>query len=336
MSHARVLGIGLAALAAAAVAYAQTEVTPIPDTAPVETAPLEPAAPEAPVTWGDPQNGQTLAGTCAACHGLDGNPPDPMYPRIAGQSEHYIAEQIARFKSGERSDGMALIMKPFADMLSAQDARDVGAWFASQKAGAGVADDSLVTEGPYEGLRFYEIGQQLYRSGDADRGIPACMACHGPAGSGNPGPAYPHVGGQFAAYTQQRLETFRNGTGSETAEPMFRIMADIASRLTDEEVGALASYMEGLHPSADDLVASAAPAPAAAPGAESMPAEAPTAQDTLAAEEGATAPAADSADQPEPADAEGNGTDAGGEGNEAAPPADADEAAGDADTVEMG
>lgn len=284
MSHARVLGIGLAALAAAAVAYAQTEVTPIPETAPVETAPLEPAAPEAPATWGDPQNGQALAATCAACHGVDGNSPIAMYPRLAGQSEMYIADQIARFKSGERSDGMAALMKPFADMLSAQDARDVGAWFATQKSGAGVADDTVVASGPYEGLRFYEVGQQLYRSGDADRGIPACMACHGPDGSGNPGPAYPHVGGQHASYTQQRLEIFRSGTGAETGNNMFQVMANIATRLSEEEIGALASYMEGLHPAADDLVAAAAPAaapaaaaePAPAAPAESAPAESPT------------------------------------------------------------
>ncbi len=327
MSHARVLGIGLAALAAAAVAYAQTEVTPIPDTAPVETAPLEPAAPEAPASWGDPQNGQALAATCAACHGVDGNSPIPMYPRIAGQSEMYIADQIARFKSGERSDGMAALMKPFADMLSAQDARDVGAWFATQKSGAGVADDTVIASGPYEGLRFYEVGQQLYRSGDADRGIPGCMACHGPDGSGNPGPAYPHVGGQHASYTQQRLETFRAGTGAERDNDMFQIMADIASRLTEEEIGALASYMEGLHPAADDLVAAAAPA-AAAPAAP-----APAATEAAPAEPAATGVETDAA----PAD----GTAEPGAGGESAP-AEAGEPAGDvpaeaeAGTAELG
>lgn len=269
MSHARVLGIaGLVVFAAAAVAYAQTTVTPVPDAAPVETAPLEPAAPEH-ATWGDVQNGQTLAGTCAACHGLDGNSEIPMYPRIAGQSERYIAHQLALFKSGERNDGMAAVMKPFADMLSAQDARDLGAYFATQKSGAGVADDSVVTSGPYTDMKFYEIGEKLFRAGDAARGIPACMACHGPAGSGNPGPAYPHVGGQHAEYAQQRLELYRAGTTSRTDPRLFNIMASIAKPLTDEEIGSLASYMQGLHPTADDIgvdatAMAAAPAPVAA------------------------------------------------------------------------
>lgn len=267
MSHARVLGIvGLAALTAAAVAYAQTTVTPIPDTAPVETAPLEPAKAEK-ATWGDVQNGQALAGTCAACHGLDGNPAIEMYPRLAGQSERYIAHQLALFKSGERNDAMAAVMKPFADMLSAQDARDVGAWFATQKSGAGVADDTLVTSGPFKDRKFYEIGEQLFMGGDPARGIPACMACHGPDGGGNPGPAYPHVAGQQAGYTQQRLELYRAGVTERRDTHLFDMMASITRQLTDEEIGSLASYLQGLHPSANDVVAMAGGAPVAVPTA---------------------------------------------------------------------
>ena len=331
MSHARVLGIGLAALAAAAVAYAQTEVTPIPDTAPVETAPLEPAAPEAPATWGDPQNGQALAATCAACHGVDGNSPLEMYPRIAGQSEIYIADQIARFKSGERSDGMAAIMKPFADMLSAQDARDVGAWYATQTSGAGVADDTVIAAGPYEGMRFYEVGERLYRSGDAARGIPSCMACHGPDGSGNPGPAYPHVGGQHASYTQQRLEIFRNGSGAERDNDLFQIMANIANRLTEEEIGALASYMEGLHPAANDLVAAAAPVPAASPAAPVTPEADP------AAEPATVDPAADGSDAGDaPAPEAGSDAAPAEAGEETGEPAGDAPADAEAGTAELG
>ncbi|KIQ97507.1 putative cytochrome c2 [Lysobacter sp. A03] len=311
MSHARVLGIaGLVVFAAAAVAYAQTTVTPVPDAAPVETAPLEPAAPEH-ATWGDVQNGQTLAGTCAACHGLDGNSEIPMYPRIAGQSERYIAHQLALFKSGERNDGMAAVMKPFADMLSAQDAHDLGAYFATQKSGAGVADDSIVTSGPYTDMKFYEIGEQLFRGGDPARGIPACMACHGPSGAGNPGPAYPHVGGQHAEYAQQRLELYRAGTTSRTDPRLFNIMATIAKPLTDEEIGSLASYMQGLHPAADDIgvdatAVAAAPAPAAVAAAEADNTEAADADsnvDGSAAPDAAEPPAADAPPAEAPVDA---------------------------------
>ena len=275
MSHARVLGFaGLVALAAAAVAYAQTTVTPIPDAEPVQTAPLEDVA--ATTTWGDASKGATLAGTCAACHGLDGNPTDPQYPRIAGQSERYIAHQIALFKSGERNTGMSAVMKPFADMLSAQDARDVGAYYATQTSGAGVADDAVVADGPYKDMKFFEIGEQLFMAGDAERGIPACMACHGPDGAGNPGPAYPHVAGQQAAYTQRRLEEYRAGTTTQREPHLFNIMAAVANELTDQEIGALSSYLQGLHPSANDVaIADVAPPAVTSSGPGTTPSVVP-------------------------------------------------------------
>jgi cytochrome c553 len=181
-----------------------------------------------------------------ACHGLDGNATDPaLYPRLAGQSERYLARQLALFKSGERANA---IMQPFAAVLSAQDMRDIGAYYATQKSGAGIADDTVVAEGPNKGMKFYEIGQKLYRSGDASRGIPACMACHSPAGAGNPGPAYPHVGGQQAWYSARRLQEYRAGTTTEKDPALFNIMHAVAKPLTDEEIQALASYMQGLHP----------------------------------------------------------------------------------------
>ena len=274
MSQARVLSlVGLAVFAVAAVAYAQTTVTPIPDKEPVQTAPLN-AGPQS--KWGDVKAGATKAGTCAACHGLDGNPTDPQYPRLAGQSERYIAQQLALFKSGERTGGMSAVMMPFASMLTAQDARDVGAHFAAQKSGAGIADDTAIATGPHAGKKFYEVGQQLFLSGDKARGIPACMACHGPTGAGNPGPAYPRVAGQMADYSKRRLEEYRAGTTTQRDPHLFNVMAGVAKQLTDEEITSLSSYLQGLHPRRDD-VASAAPAPVALPAAPAAP-KAPAAE----------------------------------------------------------
>jgi cytochrome c553 len=285
MRHARAYGIAaLAALAAGvvAVAFAQTTVTPLPEPAPVQAAPLDAAAVAdlAKAHWGDAKAGATKAGACAACHGLDGNPTDPQYPRIAGMPERYVAQQLALFKSGERTGGMAAVMAPMAMPLSAQDMRDIGAYFAQQKAAAGIADDSAIADGPYKGMKFYEVGQNLFRGGDPARGIPACMACHGPTGSGNPGPAYPHVGGQQSAYVARRLEEYRAGTTTETDPHLFKVMATVAKSLTDQEIQALASYLQGLHPRSDEATATAnapaaAPAPAAPPAATPAPAAAP-------------------------------------------------------------
>lgn len=281
MSQVRVLGlIGAAAITIAAVAYAQTTVSALPDNGDVQAAPLNGVAEQ--VTWGDAKAGASKAGTCAACHGLDGNPSDPQYPRLAGQPERFVAQQLHLFKVDERNGPQAEIMKPFAKPLTDQDMRDLGAYFATQKPGAGVADDTLIAEGPNAGRKFYEVGQQLFVSGDAARGIPACMACHGPAGYGNPGPPYPAVAGQMAPYAQRRLEEYRASAG-EPNRPNYNIMVSIARNLTDEEIGALASYVQGLHPRADDVVATtpgatpyfgepAAP-PALVPGDATPPAD---------------------------------------------------------------
>ncbi len=286
MRHARVYGIaGLAILAIAAVAFAQTTVTPLPDNTPVQTLPIDATAVSelAKARFGDAKAGATKAGTCAACHGLDGNGTNPdIYPRIAGQSERYVSHQLALFKSGERVNA---IMQAFAAALSAQDMRDLGAYFATQTSGAGVADDTAIASGPNAGMKFYEVGQKLYRSGDLARGVPACMACHGPSGAGNPGPAYPHVGGQQSWYVARRLQEYRAGTTTQRDPALFNVMAQVAKPLSDEEIQSLASYMQGLHDRSDEATAEqvaaamAAPAPAApAPASETTPAPAATAE----------------------------------------------------------
>jgi cytochrome c553 len=216
-------------------------VTTVPDPA---AAPAVALAPEKPATWGDAKAGQTKAGSCAACHGLDGNATDPQYPKLAGQHELYIARQLALFKHGERVNP---IMQPMAAPLSAQDMRDIGAYFATQKPAAGVADDTQVATGENQGLAFYRIGEKIWRGGKASAGVPACQACHGPAGRGIPGPTYPSLGGQHAGYTAAQLKFFRDG-GAHGKDARARTeMAAIARNLSDEEIQGLATYIEGLH-----------------------------------------------------------------------------------------
>jgi len=265
MRNARAFGIAALAtcavigIGAAAMAYAQTPVTPVPDQAPAQAAPLDTAAVAdlAKAHWGDAKAGATKAGACAACHGLDGNPTDPQYPRLAGMPERYVAQQLALFKSGQRNTGMAAVMMPMAAPLSAQDMRDLGAHFAQQKAASGIADDTAITAGPYAGMKYYEVGQKLFRGGDPARGVPACMGCHGPTGAGNPGPAYPHIAGQQSAYVVRRLQEYREGKTTRTDPHLFQVMATVAKPLTDEEIQSLASYLQGLHPRADEGAAAA-------------------------------------------------------------------------------
>jgi cytochrome c553 len=242
MAFTAALGLGFNVFAMAQESATPAEVTAAPEAQAAQVTQLADA--NAPAQPGDAKAGESKAAVCTACHGSDGNSPVPMYPKLAGQSEAYIARQLALFKDGSRVDP---IMVGFASVLSSQDMNDLGAFFASQSVTPGIADDSVIAEGPNADKKFFEVGQKLYRGGDTARGIPACMACHGPTGRGNPGVPYPAIGGQHATYTALHLNGFRAGTAWGRDDELNTIMVDVAKQLTDEEIQALASYIEGLH-----------------------------------------------------------------------------------------
>ncbi len=179
--------------------------------------------------------GKAKSAVCAACHGMDGNSTDPQYPKLAGQQASYIYRQLVLFKSGVRKNPIMLGM---AMPLSNQDMADLAAYFSAQKIMTGVADPKLVA-----------MGQALYRGGDRATGVPACMACHGPDGLGNPGAVYPHLAGQHAQYVNAVLTAWHGGDawGSSTHA---LIMPTIAKRLTSAQIAAVASYIAGLHTAA--------------------------------------------------------------------------------------
>jgi len=179
---------------------------------------------------GSADAGRAKSATCAACHGADGNSVSPTWPSLAGQHPDYIARQIKAFKNGERKD---VTMMPFAQMLSDQDVLDVAAYFSAQKPTPKGADPALVN-----------LGQQIYRGGVPARGIPACIACHGPGGHGNPFAAYPRIGWQHSAYVTKALQDYKGGERS--SDGANQMMRNVASLLKDDEIRALASYVQGL------------------------------------------------------------------------------------------
>lgn len=210
-------------------------------TALAATSAMAQSAPEAPVAGhgataatmlGDAKAGEAKAAVCGACHGVDGNPSDKQYPKLAGQNEAYIARQLASFKDQKRQNP---IMLGFASALSPQDMHDIGAFFATKTALPGVADEKLV-----------ERGQALYRGGDAKLGVPACMACHGPDGRGMAGSGFPQLGGQWTDYVSAKLHDWKNGT-SWGDDATAKIMPTVVQNLNDADITALASYIEGLH-----------------------------------------------------------------------------------------
>jgi len=186
---------------------------------------------------GDAAAGQGKSAICAACHGMDGNSTVPTWPKLAGQHESYLTRQASLIKAGAR---MVPEMAGITPGLSEQDIKDISAYFASQENSGGVADESKV-----------ELGQRIYRAGNAESGVPACMACHGPAGEGNPLSGYPALAGQHSVYTAKALTNFRAGQNWGEKDAQSQIMNGSAAELTDEEIEAVASYLQGLHLAAE-------------------------------------------------------------------------------------
>ena len=175
--------------------------------------------------------GKTKSITCTACHGAEGNSVNPVWPNIAGQNAPYIVTQLHAFKTGTRKDPL---MAPQAMLLSDQDILDLAVYFESLPGAVqSVADPSKVDK-----------GEALYRGGDSAEGVAACLACHGPTGRGNPAAKYPSLQGQHATYTAKQLHDY--ASGARTSDGTTKIMRDIASRLSDDDIDALASYVQGL------------------------------------------------------------------------------------------
>ena len=164
------------------------------------------------------------------CHGADGNSPSDGFPKLAGQGEAYLLKQLKDFKSGARKNA---IMSGQVAALNEDDMANLAAFFASKKMSPGAADKKLA-----------KPGLALYRGGNKASGVSACIGCHGPTGAGNPAAKFPRLSGQHAAYIAAQLKAFRSGERANDAGSMMR---NVAARMTDKEIEAVASAASGLH-----------------------------------------------------------------------------------------
>lgn len=182
------------------------------------------------VEEGDPAAGREKAQVCAACHGITGISPTPAFPNLAGQQASYLAKQLVDIREGIR---VVPEMAAIVANLSNQDIADLAVYFASQEPNLGQADPELA-----------EQGRQLYRAGDLAKGIPACSACHTATGQGIGTAKFPALSGQHPQYTVSTLKDFASG---ERDNDPNAIMRDIASKMSVEQMEAVANYVYGLH-----------------------------------------------------------------------------------------
>jgi cytochrome c553 len=184
----------------------------------------------APAAKGDPAKAVKIVDSvCAACHTADGNSNNPIYPVLAGQYAEYIAKQLHDFRSGARRNA---IMAPNAAKLSDDDILNLAAYFSSQQPKPKLAKDASLIS----------AGQKLYKGGDQGSGVPACASCHGPTGAGIP-VQFPRLANQHAKYVVSQLRNFRSGDRTNDGGKMMEV---IARKLTDQEMKAVAEYVNGL------------------------------------------------------------------------------------------
>ncbi len=181
---------------------------------------------------GDAEAGKGKVDSCASCHAADGNSAIPANPKLAGQGEKYLLKQLRDIKDGSRP--IALMVGQL-DSLNDQDLADIAAYYAAQTQTDGAAQQEWV-----------ELGEEVYRNGNHERGIASCMGCHGPAGAGNAPAGYPRLAGQHAEYIAQQLRAFSVGERQNDGEA--KTMRDIAERMNENEIKAVASYIAGLRP----------------------------------------------------------------------------------------
>lgn len=184
---------------------------------------------------GDAARGQPIASAvCGACHGADGNSQLAVNPKLAGQHPEYLLKQMKDFKpaDGKQPERVNAVMNGMIAAFDEGQMRDIAAYFSSQAQKGETAKNRETVE----------LGQKLYRGGDQGKGLPACAACHGPAGAGIPA-QFPRIGGQFAEYTEAQLKAFRDGARANDPNKMMRM---VAIKMTDAEIKAVSDYIAGL------------------------------------------------------------------------------------------
>jgi cytochrome c553 len=193
---------------------------------------------------GDPAAGAQKVTVCFACHGSNGAPIAPTFPRLAGQRADYLYHRLVSFKRGNPNDPYygKSPMLPLAASLSDTDMRDIAAYFSQQSPRA--ANDVPTLPASHE-------GESLFLHGDPARGTPPCQGCHGPNANGPPMrsgqyAAYPSLRGQSGPYLVSRLTSFRDGLPTDTSNAF--IMAGVAHTLDDQSIHAVAAYLSSLTP----------------------------------------------------------------------------------------
>ena len=185
---------------------------------------------------GDADRGAQLVDSCAACHGADGNSISSDWPKLSGQNQKYLYEQLKYFRDGARMNALMMSVTPYLQTLNDEDLKHIAAYYSKYNSTTGQAKNDQ---------ELLDLGTQLYRFGNIKKQIPACTSCHAVYGQGNSLAGYPSVAGQQIGYLTSSLKAYRSK--ERNAGEKAAVMQAIAANLTDYEIEALANYMHGLY-----------------------------------------------------------------------------------------
>lgn len=194
----------------------------------------------------DLEAGRQINQVCAACHGDNGQGGKKgEYPRLAGQGQAYLKDQLIKFKARKRIN---IPMFPYTEEreLPDEDIVHISAYLASVKLDTQLPvfkdDDDALTR-----LIAMEKVVNIPRSeGDVTAGAKhyrtECASCHGLKAQGKAGT--PMLAGQYTLYLQRQIEKFAKGERihDEDAKPG----KDLLNLMKPEELRDILAFLTTL------------------------------------------------------------------------------------------
>jgi cytochrome c553 len=172
---------------------------------------------------------------CSTCHGFDGNSVSPNFPRLSGQTEPYLIEQLTSFRARGRSDPAGFVyMWGLSKNLTDEQIKGLASYFTAQKPAA--------IKYPTGNASLIGRGKALYDGGLPEKSIPPCTVCHGGDGQGNG--QFPRIASQHADYLIKQLGAFRRSAN----RPDGGVMKTISHDLSGDDIAAVAAYAESIEP----------------------------------------------------------------------------------------
>lgn len=168
---------------------------------------------------------------CTQCHGDQGRATrDGYFPRIAGKPALYLYNQLLNFQQGARRHAL---MSHMVDRLSDDYLWAISQHFARQHP---PYPPPQPAELPASVLK---LGEQLALRGAPERGIPACVDCHGTRLTGVL-PAVPGLAGLPSDYISAQIGAWQIGIRRAAAPDC---MGQIALQMQPKDVQAVSAWL---------------------------------------------------------------------------------------------